>query len=231
MTTTAISEIYASVQGEGPYTGEPQVFVRLAGCPLRCDYCDTPGSLTAKGHPHRSAEDVAGDVIRLAQLRNIWTVSLTGGEPLAHIRFLKELVPLLKKAGLRIYLETAGIHSKELREIVDQIDIISMDVKLPSATRKVHWREHQSFLATAGRKAFVKIVVEKHSTDQEFDQAFSLLSRAKPIPRLVLQPVSSIGPTILPPSPERLGDIYQKAKEILPEVLVMPQQHKIWGVR
>src|SRR5438045_4116988 len=110
MTSAFVTEIYSTVQGEGPYAGERHVFLRLAGCPLRCDYCDTPGSLSAQGHARRGASDVAADIIAMAKRDAIATVSVTGGEPLAQAPFLQSLFPALKNAGLRIYLETAGVH-------------------------------------------------------------------------------------------------------------------------
>ena len=50
-----VMEVFASIQGEGRYAGEPQVFVRLHGCPLRCRYCDTPGSWDPGGTRARVA--------------------------------------------------------------------------------------------------------------------------------------------------------------------------------
>jgi organic radical activating enzyme len=181
MTATYVSEIYPSVQGEGPYTGERQIFLRLAGCPLRCDYCDTPGSLTAKGHPLRSANDILSELLRVRRDKKISTVSVTGGEPLAHAAFLKTLLPRLKKNKFRVYLETAGAHPAALRQIIRFCDVVSMDVKLPSATRKTLWTEHKKFLAVGGSKIFVKIVIAKNSPLKELETAVAMLNaRAHP---------------------------------------------------
>src|ERR1041385_2261185 len=96
-----ISEIFATVQGEGPFTGERQIFVRLAGCPLRCRYCDTPKSLVARGHPFLSSAEVLRRVRKLRRRTRARTVSLTGGEPLAQAGFLAELAGKLKASGFR----------------------------------------------------------------------------------------------------------------------------------
>src|SRR5512135_2704811 len=103
----AVAEIYPTIQGEGPYTGDPQIFVRLAGCPLRCDYCDTPFSLTIRGHPQMTVRNVVKQVMKLIRLHDIHTVSITGGEPLSHVLYLKGLIRALKQKRLKVYLETA----------------------------------------------------------------------------------------------------------------------------
>ncbi len=230
-----ISEIYASVQGEGPFTGERQVFVRLAGCPLRCRYCDTPGSLTAQGHPRFSVEQALAK-IRSLQGRTIKTVSVTGGEPLAQFAFVAALFRELKKHGTKTYLETAGVHAVALERVRPYVDVISMDIKLPTAVGRAYWKEHRAFLKIAGEKVFVKIVWEAASRIAELKKAISLLRACSPAPLLILQPVSTVEKAIRAPAPQapsgkHVADAYAVAAAALPQVLVMPQQHKIWGVR
>lgn len=231
MNSTYVSEIYTSLQGEGPYTGEKQIFVRLAGCPLRCDYCDTPGSLIGKGHPRLTVAKVLRDVLRERRLHGAQTVSITGGEPLAHVGFLEELLPALKAKKLRVYLETAGVHPKNLSRVIRDCDVIAMDIKLPSATGRNYWREHEQFIEQAEGKAFVKIVVEQSSKKSEIAKAVDLLSARPVSPLLVLQPVTPENPGVEAPTSEQLGDFYSMAAKRLRKVLIMPQQHKVWGLR
>src|SRR5262245_39591884 len=94
-----VSEIYSSLQGEGPYAGERQIFVRLAGCPLRCTYCDTPQSLVARGHPVMATDQVLKRLKELRKTSGAKTVSITGGEPLAQSLFVGELARAAKKNG------------------------------------------------------------------------------------------------------------------------------------
>ncbi|MCG3205262.1 MAG: 7-carboxy-7-deazaguanine synthase [Elusimicrobia bacterium] len=230
MISAMVSEIYASIQGEGPFTGERQVFVRLAGCPLRCRYCDTPGSLTAKGHSRRSVEEVLNEVGRLSRKSASQTVSVTGGEPLSQPTFVRDLFKKLKAAQFRTYLETAGIHAKALRSVIGFTDVVAMDIKLPSATGKQLWNEHAEFLKVGKKKIFVKIVIEKRSTLSEIKAAVNLLGKIPTPPLLVLQPVTTISSRTSSPSKEQLADAYQIAAS-LSRVLIMPQQHKTWKAR
>lgn len=227
--TAFVSEIYASVQGEGPYSGERQVFLRLAGCPLRCRYCDTPESLTAKGHPRLTATHVVAQILKIRGKAK--TVSVTGGEPLVQAAFLEELLPLLKKKKLRIYLETAGVHPHALQRIIRWVDVVAMDMKLPTATGRPYWKEHGEFLKIGAEKIFVKIVLEKGSKPSEIKKAVSLLAKRRKPPLLVLQPVTPLSASDEPPSAEQITEAYGQAKANLPQVFVMPQQHKIWNVR
>jgi len=232
MNSAYVSEIYTSLQGEGPYTGERQIFFRLAGCPFRCDYCDTPDSLTSQGHTKMSVSESSARIAALSLQDGLKTVSITGGEPLAHVSFLKELLPLLKDKGFRIYLETAGIHFNAFDQINDYCDIVAMDIKLPSAIGRAYWDEHREFLKIGKGKIFVKIVIEQQSSDEELAAAVNLIGSITPPPLLVLQPVTPQLPFVpSPPQKTKMESFFSFAKKTLPYVHIMPQQHKIWGVR
>jgi 7-carboxy-7-deazaguanine synthase len=102
--TLKIAEIFGSVQGEGLRQGEPAIFVRLAGCNLRCSFCDTKRAW--QGGEDLSPEEI---IERIRAIRGafpaLW-VSLTGGEPF--LQDLRPLAGLLKKEGLKIQVETNG---------------------------------------------------------------------------------------------------------------------------
>jgi organic radical activating enzyme len=100
--TLKISEIFSSIQGEGLRQGEPTIFVRLAGCNLRCSFCDTRFAWRG-GRPY-SAAQVVEKVRRIRERFPGRWVCLTGGEPL--LQDLRELVRLLKKEKFKIQLET-----------------------------------------------------------------------------------------------------------------------------
>lgn len=98
-----ISEIFYSLQGEGELTGVPSVFIRLAGCNLRCSWCDTKyASWTPEG-AHLSIDEILAEVERHPAAHTV----LTGGEPMI-AKELPELASRLRAAGKHITIETAG---------------------------------------------------------------------------------------------------------------------------
>jgi 7-carboxy-7-deazaguanine synthase len=118
-----ITEIFRSLQGEGDTVGFPTVFVRLTGCPLRCQYCDT--AYAFGGGRWMSLDEILG-AVRAHDTRH---VCVTGGEPLAQANCLP-LLQQLCDAGFRVNLETSGALP------VDQVDArVSrvVDVKTPDS--------------------------------------------------------------------------------------------------
>ena len=96
-----LAEIFYSIQGEGAYSGTPAVFVRLAGCNLSCDFCDTDYSLKFFATVDRVLE-------RVRELGGECPmVILTGGEPLAQRETL-ELIEALRRDGRRVHIESNG---------------------------------------------------------------------------------------------------------------------------
>src|SRR5690242_5609414 len=118
-----ITEIFHSLQGEADTVGIPTVFVRLTGCPLRCQYCDT-------AYAFHGGEWWDLDSI-LARVRELGAqyVCVTGGEPLAQKSCL-ELLTRLCDVGLRVSIETSGAMSLEG---VDPRVVLVVDVKTPAS--------------------------------------------------------------------------------------------------
>ena len=139
-----VMEVFASVQGEGMYVGELQVFVRLRGCPLRCLWCDTPASWTLGEAPLASVQAPAAPRRERAWASPFQTacwvaevepgdprpVSVTGGEPLLWPGFLIALRGMLGER--RMHLETGGGHPRALERVLEVFDHVSLDLKLPA---------------------------------------------------------------------------------------------------
>lgn len=216
-----IKEVFASIQGEGPYIGCKQLFVRFCGCNLDCDYCDT--DFKKKG----SKEYTVEDLVKLAKTNSdCHSLSLTGGEPLLNTGFLKEFLP---QCPLPVYLETNATLAGELKEVIDYIDYISADIKLPSSTGNSSlWEEHDAFFEAASqKKLFAKIVFDENITQEEILKSCKL--GAKYGIELILQPkMSGNNFTVSNDFIERL---LNKFLQNYKKVRVIPQVHKFLNVR
>lgn len=242
--TAPVAEIFSSVQGEGLRLGERQIFVRFAGCPWRCAYCDTPTSLAEAGIPRRGVEDVLARIDGLRAASAPAGVSLTGGEPVLRADFLAALLPAIKARGLETYLETSATHPALFEKIAPLCDVVAADIKLPSAIGRAFWEEHRAFFELAGAAAFAKLVLTSKTTDEEIDRALDLLAGLNPVPPLILQPVTAIAALadrllnraaaaaefVRPPSADRVATFFKSARARLPRVAVVPQMHPVWGV-
>jgi len=126
-TTLRITEIFHSLQGESRTVGIPTTFVRLTGCPLRCQYCDTAYAFT--GGEVKTLESILQEVSESSALH----VTVTGGEPLAQPGCLP-LLSQLCDAGYEVSLETSG--ALDIQEVDERVCIV-MDLKTP-ASKEMH---------------------------------------------------------------------------------------------
>ena len=119
-----VAEIFASVQGEGVWTGIPSTFVRASGCNLRCVWCDTPYASWNPEGPVLSVEGILDEIDRLGMPH----VVLTGGEPLL-FDAMTTLAEGCRDRGKRITVETAGTLYRDL-----PCDLMSVSPKLAHST-------------------------------------------------------------------------------------------------
>lgn len=236
-------EIFSSIQGEGKYVGRRQVFVRFADCNLRCKYCDTDFRRNATCSVERSAglmrfeeldnpiefEDVSEIIERLLSEVPSHALSFTGGEPLMHTEFIQKAAERFD--GVKIFLETNGTLPNELERIIDLIDIVSMDIKLPRAVGGLDLFEtHRKFLRLARRKdCYVKLVVDSEMTLNEFMSAAEFVASEDRDCLFIIQPVTPVG-LIRAARPEAILRFQLEASKILSDVRVIPQTHRLTSV-
>lgn len=223
---TKIAEIFDSVQGEGPYIGYRQLFIRFCGCNLLCDYCDTEFD---KGEEY--SKESLTEKVKTFNLAALHSVSLTGGEPLLHYQFLQEFLPELKKLKLKIYLETNGTLPKPLKSVIDFIDIVSMDFKLDSSAKIGDvYATHDEFLniATKNKKdTFAKLVFDDNIRDYELNECLTLAKKYN-IP-LILQPKMDKNTVNVPH--EKILEIFNRFSQNYPNTRLIGQVHKFFDIQ
>ena len=243
-----IVEVFSSIQGEGLTCGERQIFIRFAGCNLHCAYCDTD---YARENPARCTVErtCGGDVtdapnpvsvehlVEIVRALNVpegihHSIALTGGEPLLHGEFLREFLPANRANGIRSQLETNGALPERLEQIINLVDSVSMDIKIKSSTgEEGQWETNRRFLQIAHRKpVWVKVVVSAETTTEEITRAASVVASVHPGIPLIIQPVTPNGKVHACPGPLLLC-LQKAARKILHTVRVIPQLHKLLGLR
>lgn len=248
-----VVELFSGIQGEGTHVGRRQIFLRLAGCNLQCGYCDQPEARRAparalieqspgsrrfvKMSNPLSAKAVRDAILRLHHPLHLHeALAVTGGEPLLHSVFLAALLPAVRNAGLPVFLETNGTRARELARLRSCVDIVSMDIKLRSATgRAMPSKAHEQFLRVAsksGAELYVKAVVASTTTTREIANAARMARTAVGDVPLILQPATRTGSRRpRPPEPALLLQLQEAALAHLSDVRVIPQTHRMMKQR
>jgi 7-carboxy-7-deazaguanine synthase len=154
-------EIYKSVQGESSFAGVPCIFVRLAGCNLRCSWCDSEYTFT--GGYKLSEDEVVAEIEKLAPVK---LVEFTGGEPLLQER---ELVPLMERLlgeGYDLMIETSG--ERPVENVPKAVHKI-VDVKCPGSGEAARFRMEN--LDALTERDEVKFVITNRG-DYEYSRDF-----------------------------------------------------------
>ena len=118
-----LSEIFTSIEGEGILLGTKTMFVRMAGCPLKCHWCDTPYAIPMDSGNQYPVEEVKALISKNLQ-PNTYKVNFTGGEPLAQHEAVILLAKFVKHdLGVKTYLESACYDSVRFARVLPHIDI------------------------------------------------------------------------------------------------------------
>lgn len=246
-----LDEIFVSLQGEAGEVGRPQLFLRLAGCPLRCTYCDTPRSWrrrpTWELHLGAATVERSNPVTHTDLDRALAeacahhgldprgaTLSVTGGEPLEQADFLAGWLP--QWPG-RVLLETAGIWPERLAQLLPQVDFLSLDWKLDGTLRAgAELCAPRACLELAASappplQTWVKLVLTAEVSDEALAAALREIAAVAPGARVFLQPATPRGGGAEPPAAARLLAWAIEHGPLGLDLRVLPQTHPLLGVR
>lgn len=240
-----IKEIFRSIQGEGEYVGYEQIFIRFIGCNIKCNYCDTDINRCEELKLYRnwgsqeyetiknpvSVEELIKIIKDIDPKNNVHSISLTGGEPLININFLKEFLSKLKKTcDTRIFLETNGTLYEELHCINEYVDIVSMDLKLASylKDKKILIKDHEMFLKQCMENdisTYIKVVVDNNFKENELMNYLALVKPYKEKIKVYIQPMMENDKMLI--SSEKLSSVFELCNSMGLTARVIPQIHKM----
>jgi len=229
-------EIFTSVEGEGILYGTKTLFVRLAGCPFTCFYCDTLESLPMDSGTEYSIDD-ASNLIDTKLEKNTYKVNFTGGEPLVQAEAVLEIAKHIKSKNIPTYLESSCYDSNKFSIVLPFIDYIKIEFKTPDA-KFVDTKHYSKLIENAleclkaavhsKKITYIKIVVssktELESLNELLINIFNIISK-EDISGFIIQPTYGIAE----PSLEQLLKFYDLVYPYYKEVRVVPQLHKLIG--
>ena len=210
------------------------LFIRFGGCEAACEHCDTPRARSQMSQftIHDPTPQVVPNPVKVADLatltqpllRELPFLVVTGGESLEQPGFLSLLLTRLSETGKRVLLETRGYHYRELAEVLPRVDVVAVDIKLPSFSgRPMPVAETEKFLSAAKQKScYVKVVVGPDTDESEIGAAARLVAAAGENIPFIIQPRHDESP---PPPGEiaRLLAITIRLSRVLADVRLIPQ--------
>jgi organic radical activating enzyme len=232
-----LSEIFTSIEGEGIFFGTKTLFIRMAGCHLKCYWCDTDYALPMNSGNSYSINEVK-KMIKEKLTKNTYKINFTGGEPLIQYDTVKNLARFVKEElGLRTYIESSCYDFNRFGQVLPYFDICKIEFKMKDS--KVVKNEYYNNLlknemeclkmAIKNNKiTFIKIVVSNYTDINEFselrDIIFSTIN-AESLAGFIIQPTTKIDE----PTVDSLLKFYDLIYPKYNNVRIIPQLHKIIG--
>jgi len=231
-------EIFTSVEGEGILYGTKTLFVRFAGCPYSCFYCDTLDALPLDSGKEYSLDEACILIDKNLQ-KNTYKVNFTGGEPLIQHEAVYDLAKYVKSKGIPTYLESACFDSKKFSYVLPSMDLIKIEFKTHDS-EFIDSKHYPNLIKntleclqasiTANKTTYIKIVVSSKTKLNSFteliEKIFKNISKGD-IAGFVIQPTTSISE----PSLEKLMEFYDIVYPHYEQVRIVPQLHKIINAR
>jgi 7-carboxy-7-deazaguanine synthase len=229
-------EIFTSVEGEGILNGTKTLFVRLAGCPFTCFYCDTKDALPMDSGIEYSITDACNLIDKKLEDKT-YKVNFTGGEPLVQYEAVSEMAKYVKSKNIPTYLESSCYDSEKFSHVLPYIDFAKIEFK----TSDAEFVDEKHYLklidnsieclkdSIASKKiTFIKIVVNSKTELESFreliERIFKVVSKDD-LAGFIIQP--SYG--IAEPSLGKLLMFYDLVYPKYHEVRIVPQLHKLIG--
>ncbi len=229
-------EIFTSVEGEGILYGTKTLFVRLAGCPFTCFYCDTKESLPLDSGTEYTIED-ANQLIDSNLKNQTYKVNFTGGDPLIQHEAVALLAKHIQDKKIPTYLESSCFDIDRFNHVLPFFDIVKIEFKTKDSDF-VDSKHYQKLIdhsmkclessVKTKKTTYIKIVVSSKTQLNEFEeltkQIFNVISKDD-IDGFIIQPTYGISE----PSLDLLLNLYDLVYPYFIDVKVVPQLHKFIG--
>ncbi|MDI1494831.1 MAG: organic radical-activating protein [Cenarchaeum symbiont of Oopsacas minuta] len=231
-----LTEIFTSIEGEGIFCGTKTLFVRLAGCPYGCFYCDTLDSLPLDSGTEYEIDE-ACDMISRELQPSTYKVNFTGGDPLIQHEAVAEMAKFVQSKNVPTYLESSCFEVQRFSHVLSFIDIVKIEFKTVESgfvSPEQHPKLFEQALEClegsilAEKKTYIKIVVSSKTNFVDFEIMLEKIfsnSAATKILGLIIQPTHGIAEPKLP----LLMQMYDAAAKYHVTVRVVPQMHKAIG--
>lgn len=229
-------EIFTSIEGEGIFYGTKTLFVRLAGCPFTCFYCDTVEALPLNSGTEYTIEDACKLITEKLE-ENTFKVNFTGGEPLIQHEAVAELAKFVQSRKIPTYLESSCFDSARFSKVLPFIDLVKIEFKTEDSgfVDQKHYSnlikntlECLYFSIAANKPTYIKIVVSSKTTLESLkyivETIFTRISQDQ-IDGFVIQPTYGIAE----PNFENLLKCYDVVYTFYKNVRIVPQLHKFIG--
>ena len=229
-------EVFTSVEGEGILYGTKTLFVRLAGCPFSCFYCDTKESLPLDSGIEYSIDD-ANQLINKKLKNQTYKVNFTGGDPLIQHEAVALLAKNIQNKKIPTYLESSCFDVDRFNHVLPFIDIVKIEFKTKDSDfiDSQHYEKLISHTmkclqssVDAKKITYIKIVVSSKTQPDDFEklinEIFTIISKDD-IDGFIIQPTYGISE----PSLDLLLNLYDLVFPFYIDVKVVPQLHKLIG--